>query len=408
MSKERLKIAMLSVHSCPLQRLGGEDTGGMSVYIRELSLELGRLGHDVDIYTRAHDPQDMQVYCIGPNVRLIHIEAGEVGEMNKLAIFPHALNCARNLDQFRCQNNLEYDVIHSHYWLSGCVGTWLQDWWNIPHISMFHTLGAVKNAVGVENIEPELRIESEGMVADKCDSVIAATEREEADLVHLYNVDLDKIKVIPCGINLDLFKPIDKEEARKRLGMNGHKVVLFVGRIQRLKGLDSLLGAMSHLSQDRDIKLMVVGGDDRTQDEVERLRKASQDMQIQDMVDFVGQVDQKELPFYYSAADVCVIPSYYESFCLVALESLACGTPLVATNVGGISSVVKQGENGYIVEGNDPVYIADALGNMLSGQYTPNSVRDAVIKYEWSNIAEAIVEEYQEMVKRSTYANPFS
>ncbi len=408
MDRERLKIAILSVHSCPLERLGGEDTGGMSVYIRELARELGGFGHKVDIYTRAHSHLDGRIVEMSPNVRLIHLEAGEVGEINKLAIYPHAHDFARNIVTFSKENGIEYDLIHSHYWLSGCVGTWLQDWWNIPHITMFHTLGAVKNAVGVGGTEPELRIESEGRVVEKCHRIIAATEREKADLVHHYNIVSDKIKVIPCGINLDLFQPVDKEEARRRLGMNGHKVVLFVGRIQRLKGLDRLLGAMSYLRQDEDVKLMVVGGDARTQSEVERLRKVSGDMQIQSMVDFVGQVDQKELPFYYSAADVCVIPSYYESFCLVALESLACGTPLVATDVGGISGVVKQGENGYIVAGNDPVYIADALGALLSGQYTPDSVRDAVIEYEWSNIAEAVVEEYQEMLKKGGHSKTFS
>jgi len=181
-----------------------------------------------------------------------------------------------------------------------------------------------------------------------------------------------------------------------------------VGRIQQLKGLDRLLGAMSYLKQNGNVKLMVVGGDARTQDEVERLRKMSADMQIQNMVDFVGQVDQKELPFYYSAADVCVIPSYYESFCLVALESLACGTPLVATNVGGISGVVKQGENGYIVADNDPVYIAEALGILLSGQYTPDAVRDAVFAYDWSKISEAVAEEYHEVLKDRDHSKAFS
>jgi len=408
MSKEQLKIAMLSVHSCPLQRLGSEDTGGMSVYIRELSLELGRRGHMVDIYTRAHDPLDEQVYCLGPNVRLIHIQAGEVGEMSKLAIFPHARDCAHNLDQFRRQSGIEYDVIQSHYWLSGCVGMWLQDWWNIPHITMFHTLGAVKNAIGVGGTEPELRIESEGRVLEKCDDVIAATEREKADLIHHYGALRDKIGVIPCGINLDLFQPIDKEVARQRLGTNGHKVVLFVGRIQRLKGLDRLFRAISYLKQDENVRLMVVGGDSRIPNEVEHLRNVSQSMDIQNMVNFVGQVDQKELPYYYSAADVCVIPSYYESFCLVALESMACGTPLVATDVGGISGVVRQGENGYIVADNDPAYIADALSTLLSGQYAPDSVRDAVIKYDWSNIAQAVTEEYQKVLNGRVHPKSFS
>jgi D-inositol-3-phosphate glycosyltransferase len=260
---------------------------------------------------------------------------------------------------------------------------------------MFHTLGAVKNAVGMGGIEPELRIESEGMVVDKCDSVIAATNRERDDLIKFYKASHDKIAVIPCGINLDLFKPIDRQIARERLGMNGQKVVLYVGRINPMKGLDNLIEAVGQLKIDDDVRLVVVGGDGLNTSETDNV------------ADFVGQVDQKELPFYYSAADVCVIPSYYESFCLVALESLACGTPLVATNVGGISGVVKQGDNGYIVTDNNPVYIADALGTLLSGQYAPDSVRDAVIKYEWANIAKAVVQEYQEVIK-STYTKTFS
>jgi len=200
MDKEQLKIAMLSVHSCPLERLGGEDTGGMSVYIREMARELGNAGHEVDIYTRTHSHLDSQIVEMSPNVRLIHLEAGQVGEINKLAIYPHAHDFARNIAGFSKRNGIEYDLIHSHYWLSGCVGTWLQGWWDIPHITMFHTLGAVKNAVGVGETEPALRIESEGRVIEKCHSIIAATKWEKADLVHHYNAVSDKIKVIPCGI----------------------------------------------------------------------------------------------------------------------------------------------------------------------------------------------------------------
>lgn len=401
MHKERLKIAMLSVHSCPIEKLGGEDTGGMSVYIRELARELGDRGNKVDIYTRAHIPFDDRVVDMSPNVRLIHLEAGEVAEINKLAVYPHAFDFARNITGFSSESGIEYDLIHSHYWLSGLVGLWLQDWWNIPHITMFHTLGAVKNAVGVGEIEPQIRVESEIKVARNCNRIIAATEREKADLARQYGVVDDKIGIIPCGINLRLFRPIDKEEARRRLGINGHRVVLSVGRIQRLKGLDRLLGAMRCFRQDGDVRLVVVGGDASTQAEVKRLRQVSKDMQIHSMVDFVGQVDQKELPFYYSAADVCVITSYYESFCLVALESLACGTPLVATDVGGISGVVKQGKNGYIIADNDPVYIADALETLLSNQYKPECTRDAVIEYDWSNIAHAIAEEYKVVLAKS-------
>ncbi|MBT7081346.1 MAG: glycosyltransferase [Chloroflexi bacterium] len=382
-----MKIALLSVHSCPLQKLGGEDTGGMSVYIRELARELGSRGHQVDIYTRAHDPRDQQVYYLDTNVRLIHIEAGRVEEINKLAIFPHARDLARNLNRFKRQNNIEYDVIHSHYWLSGLVGLWLHQWWNIPHVTMFHTLGAVKNTVGIGELEPELRITSERDVAAGCDRVIAATKRERNDLINYYGASADNIAVIPCGINLDLFSPVDMQLARQRLGMNGHKVILYVGRINPLKGLDSLIEAVNHMN-DADVRLVVVGGD-HEQNHSDKL------------VDYAGQIDHSELPYYYSAADVCVIPSHYETFCLVALESLACGTPLVATDVGGIGSLIKQGENGHILEDNDPERMAHAVKTVLAGKYPKNAARDAVLKYDWSNIVDVMIAQYRSVSSKS-------
>ncbi|OGO00925.1 MAG: hypothetical protein A2Y59_06590 [Chloroflexi bacterium RBG_13_52_14] len=403
MTSDTLRIAMLSVHSCPVGRVGSKDTGGMSVYIRELARELGRRGHHVDIYTRAHDPAEAAIVEIGDNARIIHLQAGEVEPVDKLVVYSHLEAFASALEDFRERSGLRYDVIHSHYWLSGWVGRKIQRRWNVPHVIMFHTLGAIKNAIGVGDTEPALRIMAERELASDCKRIIAATEREKQDLSRYYDAPPDKISVIPCGVNLDLFQRIDKETARRHLGFNGNKIILFVGRIEPLKGLDKLLTALPAVGNGQKPRLVVVGGDERSQSEVERLRKLSRSLRIQDSVTFRGIEEQERLPLYYSAADVCVIPSYYESFGLVALESLACGTPIVATRVGCIDSVIRQGQNGCMVEDNAPACLADSIAGLLdrqgNGSESADSIRASVNGYSWANIAEAIVPVYSEILK---------
>jgi D-inositol-3-phosphate glycosyltransferase len=395
----QLKIAMLSVHSCPTRRLGGKDAGGMSVYIRELARELGRRGHSVDIYARAHDPTDDQIVELGENARLIHLEAGEVEDIHKLVVYSYLADFLCELESFTERHGLQYDLIHSHYWLSGWLGRCMQPFWDVPHITMFHTLGVVKNAVGMGEDEPELRIRAEKALARDCHRIIAATEKEKDDLVRYYDAPSETIKVIPCGVNLDLFQPVDKGMARRQLGFDDDGIILFVGRIDPLKGIDRLLTAMTYLEKRQGLRLVIIGGDDDSEAEVERLRRLSQKLHIQDSVTFAGPVGQEDLPYYYSAAHVCVIPSYHESFGLVALESLACGTPVVAAGVGGIESVVRQDETGYVVRDNVPVRLADRIAAILSrpdaGAQFASSVRASVLRFGWSNIAEAIIEEYK-------------
>ena len=290
-------------------------------------------------------------------------------------------------------------MIHSHYWLSGWLGRCVQRWWHVPHVTMFHTLGAVKNTIGVGEDEPELRIRAEKELAKDCHRIIAATEKEKEALVRYYDASPETIGVIPCGVNLDLFQPVDKGIARRQLGFDDDSIVLFVGRIDPLKGIDRLLAAITHLEKRQGLRLVVIGGDDDSEAEVERLQRLSQKLRIQDSVTFAGPVGQEELPRYYSAAQVCVIPSYYESFGLVALESLACGTPVVAAEVGGIESVVRQGETGYVVKDNAPSGLADRIAALLSrpdpGAQSANSTRASILRFGWANIAEAIVEEYK-------------
>lgn len=393
----QLKIAMLSVHSCPLGKLGGENTGGMSVYIRELCRELGRQGHLVDIYTRAHEPIHDQIVELGKNARLIHLRAGQEEEIEKLAIYPHLAEFACEVENFRKHNGLHYDLIHSHYWLSGWIGKWMQRWWDIPHITMLHTLGAVKNAIGIGMNEPDLRINSEKALVRDCNRIIAPTEREKEYLIHYYDASPKAITVIPCGVNLELFRSVEKEIARNYLGLDGKGIILFVGRIVPLKGIDKLLMAMPYLENRQRLKLLVIGGDEYCQDEMKRLKSLAQSLQIHDSVSFLGLVKHEELPYFYSAADLCVLPSYYESFGLVALESLACGTPVVVTKVGGLESVIRQGDTGYVVLDNTPFRLANKMARLLSmsNKEAISSIRASVTKFSWSKIAEAIVNEYR-------------
>ncbi len=398
----KLKIAMLSVHSCPLGRLGGESTGGMSVYIRELSRELGRLGHSIDVFTRAHDQEHDPIVELGENARLIHLGAGEEREIPKLKIYSHLSEFVRGVDHFRRNNGFQYDLIHSHYWLSGWAGKQLQKIWNVPHMIMFHTMGAVKNTTAVGEEEPALRIRCESELVKSCQRIIAPTEMEKEYLIRYYGASPEAIRVNPCGVNLDLFRSIEKEIARNHLGFNGDEIILFVGRIVPIKGIDKLLIAMTYLEKREKTKLVVIGGDKHCQEEVDRLKALTKHLQIDDSVNFLGLVEQKELPYFYSAADLCVFPSHYESFGLVALESLACGTPVVATRVGGIEGVIKEGETGYIVKDNAPDRLADKITLMLSmskaKEEAIDSIRESVTRYSWANIAEAIAEEYEALL----------
>ncbi len=388
---------MLSVHSCPLGNLGAKDTGGMSVYIRELARELGKQGHLVDVYTRFHDPRDRQIYDIGQNARLIHLKAGADEEVHKLAVYSLLPDFTCHLENFRKHSGLQYDLVFSHYWLSAWVGKYLQQWWDVPHITMFHTLGAVKNAIGIGEDEPELRLETERDLVSNCQRIIASTEIEKEELIRYCGSQPEKIGVIPCGVNLELFQPIDKDLARQQLGFADDKVILFVGRIEPLKGIEQLVRAMPYLQNGRVPRLIIIGGDENSHCEMERLQELCRALRIQDSVTFVGLIKQDKLPYYYSAADACVVPSYYESFGLVALESLACGTPVVATSVGNLKSIIRQGETGYVVTDNSPFQLADRIALLLSrpnhdGKYTL-SVRESVSQFSWLNIAESIIRE---------------
>lgn len=402
MPARRLRIAVLSVHSCPLGSLGTKDTGGMSVYIRELAVELGKLGHSVDIFTRVHDPNDGQIDILGQNTRLVHLKAGGDEEINKLVLYSYLPDFACNVENFRKLGGLSYDLIFSHYWLSAQVGQELRVWWGVPHMVMFHTLGAIKNGIGIGEEEPELRVETERELIRDCHRVIASTEREKEALGYYYGAAPEKIGVVPCGVNLELFHPIDQRLARQELGWRDDKIILFVGRIDPLKGIDRLLEAIAYLPDTHGLRLMLIGGDAQSESEIERLQQLARTLDIQNLVTFHGLIKHERMPYFYSAADVCVVPSYYESFGLAALESLACGTPVVATDVGDLKKIIRPGETGYVVASDNPAQLADSLALALSRPVRDTAsiqtIRASVARFSWSNIARAIAQECQRVL----------
>ncbi|MSQ14275.1 MAG: glycosyltransferase family 1 protein [Dehalococcoidia bacterium] len=403
-----MRIAVISVHGCPLLQPGTRESGGMNVYVKELSRHLGRKNLQIDIYTRWHDPDESQVVLLSKNVRVIHIEAGGFNVLAKERIYDHLTEFLYNLESFRKARSLEYDVIHSHYWLSGWAGTVLRRRWKVPHITMFHTLGEVKNNSRIGEHESQTRIRVERLIASKVDRIVAASPQEKDQMVRLYGSASARMQIIPCGVDLKEFRPRSKSAARRRLGLADKKTLLFVGRIDPIKGVDIMLESVSKLAENYDIQAVIVGAEPNVTNGKSSgyLEGLVHDMGIADKVTLAGSVDHKELPHYYNAADICVIPSYYESFGMVAIEAMASGTPVVASRVGGLQSTVRDWETGYLI----PWHCADAfveriellLGNEALRLNFSKKGRASVAQYEWESVADEVLRLYYDVIQSSS------
>jgi D-inositol-3-phosphate glycosyltransferase len=402
------RIAVISAHTSPLATLGGRETGGMNVYVRELSRELGARGYVIDVFTRRTSDEAPEVQPFGPNARVIHLAAGPSATIEKAEIAGHLDEFEASLLAFveREPEGAAYDVVHSHYWMSGVVASHLAARWGVPHAAMFHTLGEVKNRARASEHEPATRIDAERMIATSADRIVVASQHEKHLLTALYGARPDAISVVPCGVDLDLFAPMDKEFARRRLGIaQTQRIILFVGRIEPLKGIDILISAAAQLHDDENFAVLIVGGDARAEAQVEELRRHAAGLGIDHHITFVGSVPHEALPLYYNAADVCVVPSYYESFGLVAVESMACGTPVVASRVGGLTSTVSDGETGYLVPWRCPEPFAERLELLLDNDELRASFgragREAVERFRWANVADAVAGLYEELLAAS-------
>jgi D-inositol-3-phosphate glycosyltransferase len=414
---------MLSVHTCPLATLGGKKTGGMNVYVRDFCRELGRQGYQVDVFTRSQDDcQPMIKHDLGFGSRVIHVPAGPERPIPVVEIGRYLDAFVANTLAFAAEQGLTYDLIHSHYWLSGLVAERLREAWGpqIPLVQMFHTLGHMKNRIATSDSEraSQVRIDAETyIVHNVADRIIAATPAEEAQLFWLYDAAKDKIRVIPPGVDMQRFAPISKQEAKTHVGVPpGHKNIIFAGRIEPLKGVDTLLKAMGLLQHHypdviESVCVAIIGGDPwaETPDlEMARLKQMRQALGIGDFVTFLGSKDQDELPFYYAAAEMVVMPSHYESFGLVALEAMAMGTPVIASEVGGLAFLVRDGETGCHVPSRDPEALAERIYLLLTNE----ALRDQfgqqaqayAQQYDWDIIVERMLDLYESLWRQTAQA----
>jgi D-inositol-3-phosphate glycosyltransferase len=397
-----LSIAMLSVHTSPLDRPGyTKDAGGMNVYIRALARELGQRHVTVDIFTRSTSEQTPRIVPISPRVRVIHIKAGPVAPVHKNELYDFLPAFERRIDQFRCAEGKTYDLLHSHYWLSGVAAMQLAAQWDIPHVTMFHTLARLKQLAHPDEPEPPLRLFMEQRIIQRADGIIAATADERAQLMRLCGALPGQLHVIPCGVDLCLFTSRDRRQARVALGLDPDRpVLLFAGRLDPFKGADILLRAAALMEEDAEIVL--VGGNLRQDSDLEQLRQLAAELQITRRVRFLGAQPQEAMPSIYSAADVTVVPSYHESFGLVAVESLACGTPVVATRAGGLTTIVRHGETGYLVP-RCPGFFSERLDALLrdqdSWQRMSHAARPSVQQYSWANVATKVQNVYEDLIE---------
>jgi len=397
------------MHTSPTGSLGQDGNGGLNVYVREVCTAFSEHGIATDIFTRKQSSDDPDMESLAPLSRVIYLPAGR--DLDKYSLFNEVPAFAAAIGQRAMNERLQYDLLYSHYWLSGEVACLLRPQLSARWAHIAHTLGLVKNrtlAYGARP-EPALRIQVEGEIAQQADLLIASTADEADDLINSYKANPDHVFVVPPGVDLATFQPIDRVEARRKIGYDGGRLLLFVGRLERLKGVEIAIRALA-LLRDRehdDLRLIVLGEDSRDGDESEkdRLKAVAASVGVRDRVDFLGSVAQHELPYFYAAADACVMPSYSESFGLVALEAQACGCPVVASGVSGLRSVVRDDVSGYLIDGHDPAEYAERIGRLLAdpelAQQMGRRGRLLAQRFSWTRTADRLEGLFEQVVENA-------
>lgn len=414
MRAESARLAILSMHTDPLAPLGGDFTGGMNVYAREVAKALASLGVGADVFTRLESDSSERKVPLADGARLIRVEAGPRKRLDKDAQYAHVDAFARGIATFAQENGISYDGVSAHYWLSGLAGEILSQAWGVPLALRFHTLAALKNDALPEDTrrESEVRIESEPRLARAADAVLASSPAEARAISEISGGA--EVHVVPCGVDLELFKPYPKAEARARLGLKPDPAyILSVGRIERVKGLDRLIEAFAVTTRERpelDTRLLHLGGEIkegavRTGEsyragdfaspaqgaEVAHLEELSRKLGVAESLSFAGAKRQEDLPLYYSAADLFALPSRYESFGMTAVEAASCGVPTLAFDVGGLSRAVSEGVSGHLIpDGDIPAYAQKMMEMLETSREGPDrqAARWAE-SFAWRRIAEA-------------------
>lgn len=422
------RIALISFHTSPLATLGGKDTGGMNVFVRETAREFARRNIEVDIFTRSQSAQTLRIDPrLAPGVRVIHVPAGPEAPVPKQELpryvaafadwmcdFVSGEKDGRVVARTSPLSAPGYDVIHAHYWLSGLVADSLRKCWGTRFAQTFHTLAEMKNQIAQrpQDMESEERLKSERWLCAAADRLTANTTVEERQLIRFYGAEASRIRIVPPGVDLSRFHPIEQAYAKSVIGVpRHHRIILFAGRIEPLKGIDTLFRAIALLKAQADplfdtLCVIVIGGDPseqgrRDNEEMARLHALREELGLSDLITFLGARDQEALQFYYAAADCLVMPSHYESFGMVALEAMACGTPVIASDVGGLSQLVRHNHTGLRVPSRDPQALANAARALLSDEARRRTMghRAACVaeEYSWARIVDKLATVYEEI-----------
>ena len=359
-----MNIVIVSMHSCPMGTPGSSDVGGMNTYLNNLATNLAELDNNVWIFTRSHEECTYVTKPIDSRFKLIHFQIGNSGT-DKHDLYDYTEEFAILIREFFNVNCLKIDLIYSHYWLSGIVGESLSESLRIPHFVTFHTMAKTKSKFSPRNFEHPKRQQNEKKVMDSARYIIALSSVESVDIQNLYDIPEEKIIVFPPGVDLQNFYPVDKSVAKEALGMKNHKYILFVGRIDPIKGFEILLEMAQILKKKNEFQLIIVGGGSIRSKELIELQSKIDSKNLSDDVVLVGSVPHQQLKTYYSAVDVFVLTSFYESLGFVILESMACATPVVASNVGGIPTLVDDSLTGFLIDENNPESFAEKVEELL-------------------------------------------
>lgn len=407
----RPRVAVVSLHTSPLDQPGSGDAGGMNVFIRAAADRVAAHGVDVDVFTRCRGQGLREVEELGGGSRLIQVKAGPCAPMPKEELPRYLPEFLGGVLRRQRLEGAGYDVVHTHYWLSGWVGRSTKEIWGVPLVASFHTLGKVKNyslALG-ESPESSERLSGEQRVIADADRLVAATPAEASQLVGLYRADAERIRVVPPGVDHELFFPRPRDEASARLHLAGARLLLFVGRLQAHKGPDIAVRTLAEaVARDphaaEDVVLAIVGGPSGSGHgaDVARLMNLASALGVGERVMFFPPQPQARLADFYAAAEALLVPSRSESFGLVALEAEACGTPVVAAAVGGLRYVVDDGVTGFLVDGHDPADHADRVLEILGDRARSRRMGAAAVahslRFSWDATASEILAVYRELL----------
>lgn len=404
------KIAFISEHASPLAVLGGVDSGGQNVYVAEICKSLARLGYTIDIFTRKDDEDLPEIVEWLPGIRVVHVDAGPACEVPKEQLLGFMDEFTTSMVRLIRRLNLEYELVHANFFMSGLVASRVKLMLGIPYVITFHALGKIRMIHQKENDAfPPARLDIEQMIVEDADYIIAECPQDKQDLIEHYNADPTRITIIPCGFSSEEFGPAPKAGARRRIGLSKDDVVLLqLGRIVPRKGVDNVIRAMHYLKDIPNIKLLVVGGSDEKPDfdrdpEFKRLKALARAEGVESKVIFTGRRNRRQLKYYYQAADFFISTPWYEPFGITPLEAMACGTPVIGSDVGGIKYTVRHEDTGFLVPPHDPLALAEAVKTGIAcperyGQLCRNALQRVNENFTWSFVAQKAERLYMRVI----------